>query len=84
MLVQPENRYALFLHKDSLSTRMYFIYEITPVQFLKIFFGDSIKVDTGYKEVKQIRKYASGIIISSLWNSMKKLKCCNGQNKQIY
>lgn len=69
--IKAGNQYTLFLHKDSLSTLRYFVYEITPVDFVKIGFGDTITIDMGHKEVTQKRKFATGIISTSLWNSMK-------------
>jgi murein DD-endopeptidase MepM/ murein hydrolase activator NlpD len=69
--IKAGNRYTVFLHKDSLSTLHYFVYENTPVDFVRISFGDSVAVELGHKEVVQKTKFASGLITTSLWNSMK-------------
>jgi len=69
--IRAGNHYVLFLHKDSLSTLQYFVYEHTPVDYVKISFVDSVTIEVGHKEVKQVRKNASGLITTSLWKSMK-------------
>jgi murein DD-endopeptidase MepM/ murein hydrolase activator NlpD len=69
--IKAGNHYTLFFHKDSLTTLRYFVYEQTPVDFVKISFGDSISVELGHKKVFQKRKFANGSITTSLWNSMK-------------
>jgi murein DD-endopeptidase MepM/ murein hydrolase activator NlpD len=55
---------------DSLSNLKYFVYEISPLEFLKIGFEDSLIVERGEKEVTIVPKTASGIIHSSLWNTL--------------
>jgi murein DD-endopeptidase MepM/ murein hydrolase activator NlpD len=69
--IKAGNRYTVFMQKDSFSSLRYFVYEITPVDFVKISFDDSVKVEIGHKQVVKKRKFASGIISTSLWNSMK-------------
>jgi murein DD-endopeptidase MepM/ murein hydrolase activator NlpD len=69
--IKAGNRYTVFLHRDSLSTLHYLVYEITPVDFVRFSFGDSVAVELGHKEVVQKTKFASGTISTSLWNSMK-------------
>ena len=62
--------YYLMNKKDS-SKLDYFIYEINPVDYVVYDLSDSIRI---YKEKKPIItqiKTASGVITSSLWNTMK-------------
>jgi murein DD-endopeptidase MepM/ murein hydrolase activator NlpD len=69
--IKAGNRYTIFLHKDSLSSLRYFVYEISPVDFVKIGFDDSVTMVLGHKQITLERKSANGIITTSLWNSMK-------------
>ncbi|MBW6498306.1 MAG: peptidoglycan DD-metalloendopeptidase family protein [Bacteroidales bacterium] len=48
----------------------YFIYEISMLEYLKIGFGDSLIVERGEKEMTTLKRTASGIISSSLWNTL--------------
>jgi hypothetical protein len=64
--IKAGNRYTLFLHKDSLSTLRYFVYEHTPVDYVRIRFDDTVSVEIGHKEVTQKRKSATGTITTSL------------------
>lgn len=68
--IRAGNKYILFSEKDSLSTLRYLVYEHTPIHYVRFSFGDSVKIEAGEKEVVQIRKRASGVINSSLWNAM--------------
>jgi murein DD-endopeptidase MepM/ murein hydrolase activator NlpD len=66
------NDYAVFYSKDSLRTPLYFAYSESPVNYyLYRLSFDSCKVVAGKNEVTTERKIASGVISSSLWNSMK-------------
>lgn len=66
------NDFAIFYSKDSLRTPLYFAYSENPVNYyLYRLTFDSCKVISGKNEVTTERKVASGVINSSLWNSMK-------------
>jgi murein DD-endopeptidase MepM/ murein hydrolase activator NlpD len=69
--IKAGNHYTVFLEKDSIASLRYFIYEITPVDYVKIGFKDSVTIVVGHKDIKQERKFACGTITTSLWNSMK-------------
>jgi murein DD-endopeptidase MepM/ murein hydrolase activator NlpD len=66
------NDYAVFYSRDSLRTPLWFAYSENQVNYYlyKLSF-DSCKVIAGKNEVTTERKVASGVINSSLWNSMK-------------
>jgi len=68
--IKRGNPYVVFQTKDSLKKTMYVVYEHTPTDYIVFDLGDSINV---YKETKQIiteQKTASGIISTSLWNTI--------------
>ncbi len=48
----------------------YFVYEISMLEYIKIGFGDSLIVERCEKEVTTLKRTASGIISSSLWNTL--------------
>jgi murein DD-endopeptidase MepM/ murein hydrolase activator NlpD len=68
--LQAGKPYTLLLRKDSAQTLDYMIYEIDPIEYLVYDFTDSIRVYTEKKPVTIVEKTASGIIESSLWNTM--------------
>jgi murein DD-endopeptidase MepM/ murein hydrolase activator NlpD len=53
------------------SSLRYFVYEISPLEYLKIDFSDSLGVFREQKEVQTKVRTATGIITSSLWNVLK-------------
>lgn len=65
------NPFYFFMSKKQPSKVEYFIYEINPVDYVVYDLSDSLRI---YKEKKPIVtqiKTASGVITSSLWNTMK-------------
>ena len=62
--------YTLFLNKDSLQTLAYMVYDIDRVDYLVYDFTDSVRVYRAQKPVRIVEKTASGIIHSSLWQTM--------------
>jgi murein DD-endopeptidase MepM/ murein hydrolase activator NlpD len=64
------NKYTLLLNHDTLARARYFIYEISPVDFVIYDLGDTIHARLGAKEVAIVIDTASGIINSSLWNAL--------------
>lgn len=68
--LQTGRPYTLLLRKDSAQTLDYMIYEIDPIQYVVYDFTDSIRVYLEKKPVTIVEKTASGIIESSLWNTM--------------
>lgn len=68
--IRRGNPYKVFCSKDSLHRVMHFVYEHTPVDYIMFSLEDSIRVRKQEKEVILNPREASGIITSSLWNTM--------------
>lgn len=64
------NDYIVMKTRDSLAETRYFVYEISPIDYVVYGFDDSISVVKGSKEITADIDTASGIIESSLWNAM--------------
>ena len=62
------NVFAIFLDIDSKKKVKYFVYEISPIEYLECEFGDSMKVYLEQKKVQTKEQTASATIESSLWN----------------
>ena len=67
--IKSGNPYCVYCDSDSNKVQ-YFIYEENPASYIKYIFGDSICVIREEKEIRHEKKYSSGVIESSLWNSM--------------
>jgi len=65
------NRYTLFLNNDSINSLAYMVYEIDQIDYLVFDFTDSVRVFRDQLPVTIVEKTASGVIESSLWNTMK-------------
>ncbi len=68
--IKRGNPYVVFQTKDGLKKTRYVVYEHTPTDYIVFDLGDPIKV---FKDVKQIiteQKTASGVISTSLWNTI--------------
>jgi murein DD-endopeptidase MepM/ murein hydrolase activator NlpD len=68
--LQANKPYTLLISDDSTQTLHYMIYEIDPIQYVVYDFRDSIQVYLEEKPVSFVEKTASGIIETSLWNTM--------------
>jgi murein DD-endopeptidase MepM/ murein hydrolase activator NlpD len=55
---------------DSLLSLQYFVYDISPLEYLKIDFSDSLVISRGEKKVTPVKLNVSGIIYSSLWETL--------------
>ena len=62
--------YCIMRTRDSLEQLQYFVYEQDPVNYVVYEIGDSVSIRTGKKEVKKKNRTASGVISSSLWNTL--------------
>lgn len=60
--------YSVFCNSDT--SVAYFIYEHTPIAYVKIEFGDTVAMSMEQKKVTSVRRIASGFIESNLWNAM--------------
>ncbi len=67
--IKAGNNYKVFRLRDSSRTPYYFVYEDSPVDYLKINLH-KLQAVKGEKEVRTIKKEATGKIQSSLWNTM--------------
>jgi murein DD-endopeptidase MepM/ murein hydrolase activator NlpD len=66
----PGKSYCIMRTLDTLHQAQYFIYEQDPVNYVIYELGDELKVRKGSKKVQQVTSTASGIINSSLWNTL--------------
>jgi len=64
------NNFFVFQSRDSLREAKYFVYENTTTSYVIFDLADSLKAYLGQKEVESRIKTASGVISSSLWNTM--------------
>jgi murein DD-endopeptidase MepM/ murein hydrolase activator NlpD len=74
--IRVGNPYTMFLSRDSLKTPQWFVYEIDNTDYLVMQLTDSLNVYRNSKPVHTIRQTGSGVITSSLWNSIRE----NGLN----
>lgn len=63
--------YHVFYSSDSLKTPLYWVYEKTPMQYVRITLGDNVKVEQGQRKSTLKKQTAEGVIESSLWNTLK-------------
>lgn len=68
--IQVGKPYVLLNSKDSLNRTQVFVYEKNKVEFAAVDFRDSVKVSLDKKPVNYIEKEASGVITSSLSQTM--------------
>lgn len=71
--------YSVLCTNDSLKKALYFVYERSPVSFVVFDLGDSVHVHAGEKDIERRITTTSGIIESSLWNSLVN----NGSNPNL-
>lgn len=64
------NPYTILFSKDTVPEMLYFIYEEDEVSYITYQLKDQIKVEKGEKPLTIDTNVASGIIQSSLWNSL--------------
>ncbi|MFW5707179.1 MAG: peptidoglycan DD-metalloendopeptidase family protein [Bacteroidota bacterium] len=68
--IKAGSSYKAYFTKDSLEQLQYFVYDISPLEYLVINMSDSLQVHRGEKEVVAVPGTASGIIHSSLWTTL--------------
>ena len=68
------NPIARIISRDSLHRTLFFIYEISSIEFVVYDFRDSLRVYRDKKKVNVVVKTASGSISSSLWATFEKQK----------
>jgi len=69
--IRPGQKYAFITTKDSVHRLNYFIYEINPIDFVVYDLRDQLKVYRDKKKVVKEVRTATGIISTSLWNTME-------------
>ena len=64
------NNYCVIRSNDSIPTTLYFAYEITASSYVLYHLRDSIYAELGKKEIRTVLTSTTGVIKSSLWNSL--------------
>lgn len=65
------NPYYFFMNKKNASKAEYFIYEINPVDYVVYDLSDSLRIYKEKKPIETLIKSASGVITTSLWNTLE-------------
>jgi murein DD-endopeptidase MepM/ murein hydrolase activator NlpD len=68
--IRMGNPYKVFCSKDTTHRMLHFIYEHTPIDYVMFSLEDSIRVTRQEKPVRLQSREVSGMITSSLWNTM--------------
>lgn len=68
--IRTGNPYTLFYSRDSLNTPLWMVYEIDNTDYLVMQLTDSLKIYRDSKTIETIRKSGTGVITSSLWNTI--------------
>lgn len=68
--IRVGNKYTLLCTDDSIQKALYFIYEINSTDYVVYRFDDSVSVSRGKKDINIQMASVSGVIESSLWNSL--------------
>ncbi|MDT8392591.1 MAG: peptidoglycan DD-metalloendopeptidase family protein [Bacteroidales bacterium] len=66
--------YSVIKTLDSVPVLQYFIYEHSPTEYVIIDLTDTLKISRGEKEIERRLTSNSGIITSSLWNTMVEIE----------
>jgi murein DD-endopeptidase MepM/ murein hydrolase activator NlpD len=64
------NDYTVISTNDTVPRLLFFVYEISPAEYIVYDLRDSIHIYTGSKEIKHIISTGYGEIRTSLWNTM--------------
>lgn len=68
--IRGGNKYTVICNNDTALNALYFAYEINPYNYVLYDFRDSLRLLKGQKEITITTDTISGIISSSLWNSL--------------
>jgi murein DD-endopeptidase MepM/ murein hydrolase activator NlpD len=68
--IRSGNHYTLFCDTDSVARARYLVYEHDPTLSYIFSFNDSLNITPFRKEIRKVIMYSSGIIETSLWESM--------------
>ncbi|HET9053099.1 MAG TPA: peptidase M23, partial [Cyclobacteriaceae bacterium] len=75
--IAPNKKYTLFCSPDSLKTAKAFVYEPNPIDYVVFTFDESLQVDVCQREVTVEEKSISGIIQSSLSQTINEMGISN-------
>lgn len=64
--IVPNKKYTLICNRDSVKTAKALVYEPNPTEYIIFHFEDSLSVDVCQREIKVVEKVVSGVIESSL------------------
>jgi len=68
--IKSGENYAIFSTIDTLNQAKYFVYENSPVDYTIFELTDTLGIIQGKKEVQTRLRTASGVVETSLWNTM--------------
>ncbi|MCK4788122.1 MAG: peptidoglycan DD-metalloendopeptidase family protein [Desulfobacteraceae bacterium] len=68
--IRARNKYLVLKSLDSAEIAQYFIYEHSPTEYVVFSLADSIWVEKRDRKIKNVRRYSSATIETSLWNAM--------------
>ncbi len=68
--IRAGNTYSVLCTNDSIKKVCYFVYESSPTEYVVYDLQDSVHVHIGKKEIETRIATASGVITSSLWETM--------------
>jgi murein DD-endopeptidase MepM/ murein hydrolase activator NlpD len=75
--IAPNKKYTFFCSQDSLKTAKAFVYEPNPIEYVVFTFDESLQVDVCQREVTIEEKSISGIIQSSLSQTINEMGISN-------
>jgi murein DD-endopeptidase MepM/ murein hydrolase activator NlpD len=68
--IRAGNRYSILMSDDSIQKVNFFVYEMSPTNYVVFDLTDSVHAHIGKKEIEIRERSTSGIITSSLWNAL--------------
>jgi len=68
--IRRGNKYTVICDNDTSLNALFFAYEINPYRYVLYDFSDSLELKKGEKEIRIEIDTISGVISSSLWNSL--------------
>lgn len=77
--IRYNNHYTLFCDTDSTARARYLVYEHDPALSYVFSFKDSLNITPFRKEISKVVRYSSGVIETSLWESM----IANGMQQEL-
>ena len=69
--IKPGHKHTFLLKRDSLSTPLFWIYEIDKINYVVYSLTDSLSAWCGKKAVDIKTEHIEGVINSSLWNAIQ-------------